>query len=550
VKQILIINITRMGDLIQMIPLLARLKEECGSAAIDVIVDEEFAHVAELIPGIRHVLTFDFQELMDESRVCARDVVALYQELSQWASPLLQVGYDRVINLTFNRRSAFLVKFFGCPDERGMTTAQDGSFLVKNPWMKYFLDFQMYRHVNRFNIVDLFSLGGSGPGSFHPIQLLVNHEASDWAHAFLRRSGRPTHWVAVQVGASEPMKAWRPEYFGQLMAHLSKEGNIGFVLIGSKKEEPAVKDAIKVYQEAGGQGLLCEAVGKTSIPEVVALLQQCHLMVTNDTGPMHMSVGVNTPVVNLSVGHVDFRETGPFGTGNWVVQPDIVCGPCGFDKVCPHHACKDHIIPKEIAQLCSHLLGKNVLPCFSSGIRVYEGVIDEDQLGTFVLRSGYEPALTAWYGTYWRRYWFQCFTEKPSKIPPSQDAPPDRLQTVRLWEQVAPQLDRLCDQSNAVLQFCRQIPIPVRKLKETQVRLKEQTLEMKELVKSSYAFGPLSVAFIRETFNLEGQTLVGMAEEYALAAQSFRTRARLTCKQLSEHSPESLRREQYAGAIG
>lgn len=549
-KQVLIINITRMGDLIQMIPLLARLEEECAGVAIDLIVDQEFAHVPTLIPGIRHVLAFDFQELMDDSRVCARDVVSLYHNLSQWATPLLQVGYDRVINLTFNRRSAFLVKFFGCPDERGMTTAQDGSFLVKNPWMKYFLDFQVYRHVNRFNIVDLFALGGSGPGSFHPIQLTVTNELRDWARTFLRHSGTPTHWVAVQVGASDPMKAWRPEYYGQLMAQLSKEHDVGFVLIGSKKEEPAVQDAIRVYGQAGGQGILCEAVGKTTVPEVVAILQQCQLMVTNDTGPMHMAVGVNTPVINMSVGHVDFRETGPFGPGHWVVQPDIVCGPCGFDKVCPHHACKDQIIPHEISELCSHVLGKHALPKFSSRIRVYEGAIDEDQLGTFVLRSGHEPSLTAWYGTYWRRFWFELFTEQPSEIPVLLDCPPGRLEASTLWEQLAPLLDRLCALSDTVLQLCRQQPVPVLQLKEAQYQLKHETLSMKELVSASLPFGPLGVASIRETFNLEGSSLIHMAEECATAYHVLRTRARLTFEHLTQYSPEPSRRNGYASAIG
>ncbi len=549
-KQILIINITRMGDLIQMIPLLSRLHEECGIAAIDVIVDKEFAHVAECIPDIRQVFTYDFQQLMDETRVCARDVVSMYQELSQWASPLLAIGYDRVINLTFNRRSAFLTKFFGCADERGMTTAQDGSFLVKNPWLKYFLDFQMYRHVNRFNIVDLFSLGGSGPGKFSPITLFVNPEQADWARTFLHHFGTPAHWVAVQVGASDPMKAWRPEYFGQLMAHLSQDLDVGFLLIGSQKEESAVKNAINVYQEAGGQGLICEAVGQTTIPQLVALLQQCHLMVTNDTGPMHIAVGVKTPVVNLSVGHVDFRETGPYGIGNWVVQPDIECGPCGFDKICPHHACKERIVPKEIARLCSSLLTKTSLPSFASQMRVYEGAVDEDQLGTFVLRFGREPNLTAWYGTYWRRFWFQVFAGKFSKIPFSQEAPPDWLEAKKTWEQLSPQLDRLCDESDVLLQFCRQQPVPVEKIKETQRQLKEETLAIKELVKSSYSFGPLSVAFIRETFNIEGQTLVEMAKESALAAQSFRVQARQTFQQVTQNSPELMRRELYASAIG
>ncbi len=549
-KQVLIINITRMGDLIQMIPMLARIEEEWPGVGIDLIVDKEFAHVVALIPGIRQVFVFDFQELMDESRVCARDVVSLYRSLSYWATPLLQIGYDRVINLTFNKRSAFLVKFFQCADERGMTTANDGSFLIKNPWMKYFLDFQAYRHVNRFNIVDLYALGGSGPGRFHPIDLSVSIELHDWAKTFLRRFGTPHCWVAVQVGASDPMKAWRPEYYGKMMAYMNSDPDLGFVLIGTKKEEQAVKEAVHVYRQAGGKGTLCQAVGKTTVPEVVAILQQCQLMVTNDTGPMHMAVGVKTPVVNLSVGHVDFRETGPFGPGHWVVQPDIVCGPCGFDKVCPHHACKDQIVSQEVAQLCLHLLGKSSFPTFSSNIRVYEGAIDEDQLGTFVLQSGHEPILISWYGAYWRRYWYELFTGRSSRAPILLDHPPDLHEVSKIWPELASHVAVLCQQAQEALSLCRQEVIPVSELKNVQHRLKEQTLAMKELVRHSYAFGPLAVAFIRDSFNLEQSTLVGMTEEYALASEDFQNRVKLAVGQLSQNSLNPTRRELYAGAIG
>ena len=549
-RQVLIINITRMGDLIQMIPLLSRLEEEWPGVAIDLIVDKEFVHVANLIPGLRHIVTFDFQELMDDSRACVRDVVTLYQDLANWANPLLQVGYDRVINLTFNRRSAFLVKFFGCADERGMTSAQDGSFLVKNPWMKYFLDFQVYRQINRFNIVDLFALGGSKAGRFCPIRVVVPQDLQEWASHFLHVCGNPQIWVAVQVGASDVMKAWRPEYFGHMMAALSKQGNVGFVLIGTKKEESVVHEAVQVYRQAGRQGVLCEAVGKTSVPELFALLQQCHVMVTNDTGPMHMAVAVNTPVVNVSVGHVDFWETGPFGPGHWVVQPDIVCGPCGFDNVCPHHACKDFIIPEEVAKLCLHIIGRGDLPAFLSNIRVYEGGINEDHLGTFVLRVGYEPSVSAWYGNYWQRCWYEWFTGQESLQPSPSEPPPDMDALIRIWEELAPQLDILCDQAERVLRLCQQQPVPVQELKDVQESLKYGTLAMKELVTPSLAFGPLAVASIRETFNLEENTLVGMAKEHVAAYHLLRTRAQLTIEQLTQYSPGTLRRNRYAGAIG
>src|SRR5690606_33367076 len=127
------------------------------------------------------------------------------------------------------------------------------------------------------------------------------------------------------------------------------------------------------------------------------LLEQCRLMVTNDTGPMHMAVGVGTQVLNISVGHVDFWETGPFGPGHWVVQPEIVCGPCGFDQICSHHSCKDRIIPQEISQLCAFLLDDRPFPSFSSHVRVYESGRTEDHMGTFWRRAGAEEPHLAWY---------------------------------------------------------------------------------------------------------------------------------------------------------
>ena len=532
-----------------MIPLLGRLEEEWPGVKIDLIIDKEFTHVATLLPGIRQVLAYDFQELMDDSRVQARDVVSLYQDLAQWAKPLLQVGYDRVVNLTFNKRSAFLAKYIGCMDERGMTTAQDGSFLVKNSWMKYFIDLHAYRQLNRFNIVDLYALGGSGPGRFHPIRMTVFSEQQVWAKTFLRQSGNPDAWVAVQIGASDPMKAWRPEYFGQFMAHLSQKRNVGFVLIGTKKEQSAVEEAVHSYQQSGGKGPLCEAVGKTSVAELLALLEQCCLMVTNDTGPMHMAVGVETPVLNISVGHVDFWETGPFGPGHWVVQPDIVCGPCGFEKICPHHACKDHIIPQEISQLCLHILEGGAWPNFSSKIRVYEGIMDPDGLGSFVLREGSGPNLTTWYGAYWRRYWYELFTGLNSQLAPMEFSPPYVFEDLRLWEEVIPRIDALCQETKRMFHLCHQQPVSVTQLKNAQNFVKDESLALRELTRSSMVFGPLVGACIRETFNLEGQTLGSMTEEYARAFHNLQSRAQHIFEDLTQYSPEPSRRNLYVSSI-
>lgn len=81
-KQVLLINITRMGDLVQMGTLLQRLQHEWPGAAVDLVVDRRFAPIAKLLPHLRHIIEYDFHRLVDESRAQTKDVVTLYREMT------------------------------------------------------------------------------------------------------------------------------------------------------------------------------------------------------------------------------------------------------------------------------------------------------------------------------------------------------------------------------------------------------------------------------------------------------------------------------------
>ena len=544
-KQVLILNITRMGDLIQMTPLLQRLEHEWPGVAIDLIVDKEFSGIAKLLPGIRSVVSYDFQALMDDSRVCARNLVSLYQDIATWAKPLVMRGYDRVINLTFNRRSAYLTGYVGGNDIRGLTTAPDGSVIVNNSWMRYFLDMHTYRQFNRFNLVDVYALGGSGPGPYVPVK--VKQEVSDreWAKNFLKTSGSPSRWVAVQIGASDVMKAWRPTYFGHTMALISQRLNVGFVVIGTKNESPAVQEAVRTYKDAGGTGRLCLAIGKTTVPQLVGLLSHCDLMLTNDTGPMHLAVGVGIPIVNVSVGHVDFRETGPYGPNHWVIQPDIECGPCGFDQVCAHQSCKERLQPRSVSDVCLHALGEGSLPTPSMGMRVYESGVDEDQLGTYRLRVGTENGLHQWYGKFWRKFWYDECMGIPSQIPDRTDFAPDIDNVKETYLLLAPRLISLCEAAEEMVNLISHKSLSVDRLKACHERLHQEAYEARVLGRTSPAFSPIAAACFRDTFNLSQPDLCGMAREHARAYATWKRRTSDVVRRLGiDHT--SARRMVYA----
>jgi hypothetical protein len=328
----------------------------------------------------------------------------------------------------------------------------------------------------------------------------------------------------VQVGASDAMKAWRPELFGETLASLSRQTDVGYVFIGTEEERNTSHIAQRIYRQRGGSGPLCEAIGRTSLPQLAALLAECRLLLTNDTGPMHLAVGVGTPVVDLSVGHVDFRETGPYGPGHWIVQPDMPCAPCGFDQVCFHHACKDRLVPEQIAGLCEHVLTGARFPHITSGVKIYRSRVDEDGLGSVHLCAGHEDSLINWYGRFWRRFWFEQFTGLSSRIPSPEEGPPDGHDALRLLQQLAPLTVALVAHAREMIRLTTRHPLPVTALKELQLREQSERQEAIALSLQSPSTASLAVSLLRDTHNDDGNDIVTIVRSRLATYQRWQSR--------------------------
>lgn len=520
-KQVLILNITRMGDLVQMGSLLNRLQEEWPGVAVDLVVDRRFAPVAALLNGLREVIAVDFHAVIDESRAAVKDVVSLYRDAAAWATPLAERRYDRVINLTFNRPSALLAGFIGAPDIRGARSAWDGGMVVDNPWMAYFCDFHQFRRFNRFNLVDVYALGGSGPGTFTPLRVTIPHDDRAWAKQALTGASQ---WVAVQAGASDPMKAWRPPLFGQTLARLSKQWQGGIVFIGSAEEEATIAEVAQVYREAGGRNPVKNMIGRTSLSRLAALLAECPVLLTNDTGPMHVGVAAGTSVIDLSVGHVDFQETGPYGPGHWVVQPELDCAPCGFDQVCAHHACKDRVAPDLVADVLLHVLQNTPCPSQVSGARLYESAVDEDGLGSFRLKAGTEPFVTAWYAAFWRRYWYETHTGLASHVPIPDGPPPDAGEAKKAIGRLLHLLEAACGRADEISRLAGRESMNVSELKKLQHEQRSDQERLLSIGMGTAATAPVTAAFLRELQNDNVMGLDRLARHQADAYRAWLTR--------------------------
>src|SRR4030042_579969 len=156
---------------------------------------------------------------------------------------------------------------------------------------------------------------------FSPPQIFLREEDRKWADRVLKDLG-------IQEGKL-----------------VSEKWQARLLLFGKEEERPIVYE---ILRHLGAKGI--DLTGKTSLLQLAALLERCHLLVTNDTGTMHVATAVGTPVVAL-FGSTDPQITGPWGDDHGGVKKDVSCSPC-WKRICPtDHRCMELITVDEVEEI-------------------------------------------------------------------------------------------------------------------------------------------------------------------------------------------------------
>ncbi len=157
-------------------------------------------------------------------------------------------------------------------------------------------------------------------------------------------------WVGINPGAFYgTAKRWLPERFAAVGDALAR-GGARIALVGGAAERP-VGEAIAAQMAAAAR-VLC---GDTTLPELVGVLSRMRLLVTNDSGPMHLAAALGVPVVAV-FGPTDWRETHPVGDGHRVVREPVHCSPCRL-RECPiDHRCMRRVTIDRVAAEAAALL--------------------------------------------------------------------------------------------------------------------------------------------------------------------------------------------------
>ena len=381
---ILVINLMRLGDLIQTTPVLRRVRAAYPEGRVALVAMDLFLDTARLLPGVDRLVPFPsgtLAVLLDQEGGWPEAA----QRLGEWLGEHFPRPPDLVLNLTPNRLGAILAYATGARDIRGMSVTRTWEVHTSPAWASYALIVSRARQANPFNLVDLFlresGLTPDGKG----LELAVPPEAEAEVAEVLRGLTLPaaTSLVGLLPGASQPERRWPPERLAQAAAGLMARRPCHFFILGSTGEA-SLGEAIAQQLPAAATTLL---LGRTSLPQLAACLQRLDLLITNDTGPMHLAAAVGTPCLALFLASARVQDTGPVGTGHIILEPRLDCHPCLTP--CPQPRCHQTVTPEAVSFWAEALLDKKNLAPGSvtdawPSMRIYVSEIDPQGYHTYL----------------------------------------------------------------------------------------------------------------------------------------------------------------------
>lgn len=149
-----------------------------------------------------------------------------------------------------------------------------------------------------------------------------------------------------------PAKRWLAERFAEAAAKITAQSSAQWILLGTKN------DAAIGEQIAAAIGDHCvNRIGQTTLDQLIGELRQCRLLLTNDTGTMHLAALLGVPVVAV-FGSTEPRLTGPLGNGHTILRHHVECSPC-FLRECPiDFRCMKAITTDEVAGAVLSMLAR------------------------------------------------------------------------------------------------------------------------------------------------------------------------------------------------
>jgi ADP-heptose:LPS heptosyltransferase len=324
--KILVLQLARLGDIYTTWPALKALRRQHPQAQIHLLTRPRFEGAVQGLDVLDKHISLPVAQILEPMVQKNANVEGSLQRLTNSLNELKKENYDWIINFTFSPFSSYLTHALSGLNTKvtGYTRHNDGFLNFADEVSAYFYAQVGVGRQNRVHLADIFAS-----------MLGLEFIESDWkAPEFtLETQGRfqlPENYVVIHIGASESQKVLPVEKWAGFLTYFTeRKPNVPVVLIGAEAESAQAQD---ICARVSSKNIL-NIVGRTKIHELFPILQGAMMLVGCDSAPIHMASLTDTATLNISLGRVNFWETGPKATHSFILRAEsaatLVAGRVG-----------------------------------------------------------------------------------------------------------------------------------------------------------------------------------------------------------------------------
>lgn len=344
-KKILCIRLDAMGDVLMTTPAIRAIKESIPGSEITLLTSPSAARVAPLVPELDDVITYDAPWM--KATAPRRNSQPDWKIIDR----LRRIKFDAAVIFTVfsqNPLPAALMAFLSDIPLR-LGYCRENPYQMLTHWVRETEPESGVRHEVQRQL-DLVAAVGCKTEE-ERLQIRVSEKDQLTAIHKLRETGinlgKP--WLVIHPGSTAPSRRYAPESYAEVSRRLSTENGLQVVFTGDQSECRLVES----IQNMGGYSY--SLAGKLTLGEMAALLQMAPLLISNNTGPVHIASAVGTPVVVLYA--LTNPQHTPWKVPSKVLNYDVPCKYC-YKSVCPeiHHNCLRLVKPATVVKAVLEML--------------------------------------------------------------------------------------------------------------------------------------------------------------------------------------------------
>jgi lipopolysaccharide heptosyltransferase II len=345
-KRILIIRMDLIGDLVLSLPIVRLLKRTYPQAEIDILALPSSAKVIASDPDVRTIITYDPNIWRRPKSLFKpgnwRAARKVYRELHAQ-------NYDLAVSV-FGPWAAILAVFSGAQRRLGYGKESYPGLMTDDVAGQHW-NAQDHLHEVDYCLRLAQAAGATIEAEDRVPTLYVGSQARQEVETLLQNEGiaHATTLIACHVSANNGQaKRWPLPYWATLIDRLILEAQATVVFTGAPDDQPLIAAiTVRMHEQA------INLAGKTSLTQLAALLQRVDLLLTGDSGPMHIAGAVKTDLIAIH-GPTDPRLSGPVSPQATILRDTIWCSPCYKAKGAPADCrfyttqCMKNITPAQV----------------------------------------------------------------------------------------------------------------------------------------------------------------------------------------------------------